>query len=67
MALSPKVLKLKQALEAAGVVVGSSQDQVLDAAIAWTLETAAQNGPDFHSSGPQCDAPAKPKRTKKSS
>ena len=66
MSLSPQMVKLKLALEAAGVVVGNSQDVIVSTATGWILETTARaQNIDSHSSGPQFDAPAKPKRIKK--
>ncbi len=75
MALNPKAYKLKLALEAAGVVVANSLDDVLEAATAFTLAMAAQNAkvepvvepasvaePVVETPKP---APAKPKRAKK--
>lgn len=41
MSLSPKMLKLKLVLEAAGVVCSANQDDILSAAIAF-VDTAAQ-------------------------
>ncbi len=67
-----KMSKLKHALEANGVVVGSTQDDVVTAAVAFLLEVATRNclapepivtqGVELTEAEP---APAKPKRTTK--
>jgi hypothetical protein len=66
MGLSPKILKLKAALEAHGVVAAGNQDDILDMAIAVVIrlarkpeETKPVESLDAHSSGPQFDVPKK--------
>ncbi len=63
-----KMSKLKHALEANGVVVGSTQDDVVTAAVAFLLEVATRNclAPESEVvQGVAVDEPAKPKRTTK--